>query len=61
MLFRSHKSGNNDVSETGQDIFISDGYSFYDELSDTEVIEKRRSSKRVYNYQEGDYMKLWIE
>ena len=24
-----------------KDIFRSDGYSFYDELSDTEVIEKR--------------------
>jgi len=39
----THKSSNNDISEIGQDIFRPDGYSFYDELSDTEVIEKRRS------------------
>lgn len=58
----THKSGNNDISEIGQDIFRPDGYSFYDELSDTEVIEeKEEAGKRVYNYQEGDYIKLGIE
>ena len=35
----THKSGNIDDIRTGQDIFRSDGYSFYDELSDTEVIK----------------------
>lgn len=35
----THKSGNNNISEIGQNIFKPDGYSFYDELSDTEVIE----------------------
>ena len=35
----THKSSNNDISEIGQDIFRPDGYSFYDELSDTEVIK----------------------
>ena len=56
----THKSSNNDISEIGQDIFRPDGYSFYDELSDTEVIEKE-AGKRVYNYQEGDYFnkKQW--
>lgn len=55
----THKSGNNDISEIGQNIFKPDGYSFYDELSDTEVIEeKEEAGKRVYNYQEGDYIKL---
>ena len=58
----THKSGNNDISEIGQDIFRPGGYSFYDELSDTEVIEeKEEAGKRVYNYQEGDYIKLGIE
>lgn len=40
----THKSGNNDISEIGQDIFRPDGYSFYDELSDTEVIEEKEEA-----------------
>ena len=45
----TQKSGNNNISEIGQNIFKPDGYSFYDELSDTEVIkEKEEAGKRKF-------------